>query len=131
VTDPLAHLYAETGGGDVDEELELPVVETSLEKLTAERGADVEELSDHDLDELALLVGAKLEADGGLPDEEAAELGLGTIVEHEPALYRGPGGTINRAPIPDRELVLNSTGRAVLRRIIAQRHPGIRFEGQE
>ena len=127
--DALAHLYAETGGGDVDEELELPVVETSLEKLTAERGAVDEELSEHDLAELALLVAAKLEA-GGLPDEEAAELGLGTILEHEPAFYEGPGGTKNRVPIPDRELVLNATGRAVLRRLVEERHPDLRFEGQ-
>lgn len=114
MTDPLAHLYAETGGGDVDEELELPVVETSLEKLNAELGADVEELSEHDVNELALLVGSKLE-NGGLPDEEAAELGLGTIVELEDG---------------ELELDLNSTGRAVLRRLLEQRHPDLRLEGR-
>lgn len=114
MTDPLAHLYAETGGGDLEDDLELPVVETSLEKLTAERGELEEELSEHDLAELALLVGSKLEA-GGLPDEEAAELGLGTMVE----LADG-----------ELELDLNSTGRAVLRRLLEQRHPDLRLEGR-
>lgn len=126
MTDPLAHLYAETGAGDPDEELELPVVETSLEKLTAERGAHDEELSDRDLEELVLLVKTRLNM-GGLSDLEAAELGLGTIIETPPAYYEGPGGTKNRVPIPERDLVLNATGRAVFLRLVEDRHPGISF----
>lgn len=113
MTDPLAHLYAETGGGDPDEELDLPVVETSLEKLTAERGAHAEELSERDLEELVLLVRARLES-GGLPDDEAAELGLGEIRE-------AAGADL------DRELVLNETGRAVFLRLVALETPEISF----
>ena len=108
--DPLAHLYAETGAGDLDDDVELPARETSLDELTAERGAEPEELSDHDLDELVLLVGARLDAGKGLPDQDAAELGLGELVDD------ADGET---------ELRLNEVGRAVLRRLLEQQHPGI------
>lgn len=114
MTDPLAHLYAETGAGDLDDVLDLDAVETSLDELNSETGAHAEELSESDLAELAVLVGARLEDEGGLPDEEAAELGLGEIREV-------PGADF------DHELVLNDVGRAVLKRIVEQRHPGIRF----
>lgn len=112
MTDPLAHLYAETGHGLPDDEGP-PIVETTLDALVADPGETEEVLSESDLDELALLVKGKLEA-GGLPDEEAVELGLGTIEELAGADF-------------DRELVLNSTGRAIVRRLIDSGYLG-RFE---
>lgn len=123
MTDPLAHLYAEGLETDRDEvarsamdhlahlyadedDLELPVVETSLEELVA-IAPEPEELTDSDLDELALLVKGHLER-GGLPDEEAAALGLGEI------------HVVRRDYEVDRELVLNDVGRAVLKRLADQ-----------
>lgn len=105
VTDPLAHLYAETGLGPVDDKLELPTRTTSLEELTAETGADDETLSESDLEELLLLVKARLDGPG-LPDEEAVELGLGEIVFGE--------------------LVLNAAGKAIVSRLIDERYLNVR-----
>lgn len=103
MTDPLAHLYAETGlGPDEDEDLGLER-STSLEELTAESGDFDETLSESDLLELVRLVRARLDGPG-LPDEDAAELGLGDLV--------------------DGELVLNRTGRAVVGRMIDELYPG-------
>lgn len=73
-TDPLAALYAETGAGD-DEDL--PTRETTLDELTAETGAP-DEISDADVDELALLVLARIDA-GTMSDDEAVALGLCTL----------------------------------------------------
>lgn len=93
--DPLAHLYAETGSGPAGEEL--PVRETSLEELIAETGGP-DEISDSDVDELALLVLARIDA-GTLTDDESVELGLGTIGD-------------------DGELEPNNVGRRVVARAI-------------
>jgi len=95
MTDPLAHLY------ELEDDLELPTTGTTLEALTAETGTDDEDLSESDLDELALLVKTLL-AGPGLPDDQAAALGLGDVVDFD----------------GDRDLVLNATGRRVLRRLI-------------
>lgn len=99
----LAHLYAETGTEDDDEELALlkaaAASSLSLEELTAAEDLAEEELSDHDLEELALLVGSRVWGPDGLPDEDAAELGLGDLE-------------------PDGELVLNTVGRKVLRILV-------------
>lgn len=102
-SDPLAHLYAETGLGP-DEDLGLEH-STSLAELHAETGTFDEDLSEADLSELYRLVVARL-GDHGLPDEEAAELGLGDLV--------------------DGELVLNRTGRAVVSRLLDERFPEVR-----
>lgn len=113
-TDPLAHLY-EDFADDVDEDLDLPVVEVSLDGLNAEVDPERDEqISERDVDELAILVKARLDADHGLPDREAAELGLGDL---------------SRADLDDPdslELVLNATGRAVLARLVDERFPGLR-----
>lgn len=111
-TDPLAHLYAE--GLETDSnEIFASAVEVTLDGLNAEVDPEVEEqISDHDLAELVLLVKTRLEDYGGLPDEEAAELGLGTIEEVAGADF-------------DHELVLNSTGRRVLKAIADQRAGGL------
>lgn len=103
--DPLAHLYAETGSGPVDDEGLGIERSTSLEELTAETGAEEEILSASDLEELYLLVVARL-GSRSLTDEDAAELGLGDLV--------------------DGELVLNRTGRAIVSRLIDERFPEIR-----
>lgn len=99
--DPLAHLYAETGTGPVDRDVEIPTRETSLEELTDETGGP-EEISDEDVEELALLIRSKLvaarESIAGVTDAEAAALGLGTL--------------------DDDELVLNDVGRRVIRKIL-------------
>lgn len=93
----LAHLYGDVLAED-DEELELLKLAasktTSFDELNAETG-ELEEISDHDAEELALLVGSRVWAPEGFPDEEAAELGLGDL--------------------DDGELVLNPVGRKVLR----------------
>lgn len=112
--DPLAHLYYigdEPADEDELEDLEhfhkLASSETSLDALTAAVETGPEVLSDHDLDELALLVEFRLDG-GGLPDADAAELGLGSLEE-------AVGADL------DRELVLNDVGRAVLRRVMERR----------
>lgn len=105
MTDPLAHLYADFAEDDED----LPVVPTSLEELVA-MAPEPEELTDDDLDELALLVKARVEGPG-LSDEEAAALGLGEIVDID----------------GDLELVVNDVGRAVLKRL-ADRMSAAEFE---
>lgn len=99
--DPLAHLYADFA----DDDLELPTRETSLAELLAV-APEPEELTDDDLDELALLVKARIEGPG-LPDEEAAALGLGEL--------------------RDGELLVNDVGRAVLKRL-ADRLSAAEFE---
>lgn len=105
MTDPLAHLYEDFA--DDDEDLELPVVEVSIDGLNAEVDPERDEqISERDVDELVLLVGARLDADHGLPDEEAAALGIGDLV--------------------DGELVLNRVGRAVIARLVDDRFPGLR-----
>lgn len=98
----LAHLYGDALAED-DHELEkLEILKISatrtmtLEELTPLDEGDLEEeLDDHDLEELALLVGSRVWGPDGLPDSEAAELGLGHL--------------------EDGELVLNEVGRRVLR----------------
>lgn len=125
--DPLAHLYAEGLETDSDE-IFASAVETSLARLNAEVDPErAEEISEHDLAELALLVGARLDSGGSLPDEEAAELGLGEIVivgptpeELEGEARGGPAATTSR------EFVLNEVGRAVLKRLVDERFPGLR-----
>lgn len=68
----LAHLYGDVVGAELEDGEPLPpVTETSLEKLTAERGRE-EELSDHDAEELAVL----LESREVLTIDELVELGL-------------------------------------------------------
>lgn len=111
-TDPLAHLYAEGLETDSDE-IFASAVETSLERLNADVDPERDEqISERDVDELALLMAARLDADGGLPDDEAAELGLGDLIVSD----RGE----------EPELVLNATGRAVLARLVDERFPGLR-----
>ncbi len=106
MTDPLAHLYAETGlGPDTDEDLGLER-ETSLEELTAETGEHVEEFSDGDVVELVVLLKARIEDGLGADDVFAFELGLGDLV--------------------DGDLVLNPLGRAVMERLLDERFPGVR-----
>lgn len=102
MTDPLAHLYGDFAG---DEDLEEPpVVAVSLDGLNSEVDPEhVEQISDHDLDELALLVRSKI-LGTGLTDHESVELGLGEIVTVE--------GTLDQD-----ELALNDVGRAVFQRI--------------
>ncbi len=105
----LAHLYGDVDADELDAFAELAEVagrETTAADLVAvdERAVD-DELSDHDLDELVLLVKARLDHPDGLPDREALELGLGDLV--------------------DDELVFNRTGRKVLARLLADEHPGL------
>lgn len=97
--DPLAHLYAE--GLETDAKEILASTVTHLQDLL-EEGPEDEELDDHDLDELALLVRRKtLGGAGGITDQEGVELGLGTMVVLE-----------GRS-----EFALNDLGRAVLKRL--------------
>jgi hypothetical protein len=104
----LAHLY---GDALAEDDLELEELKaaaarkTSLEELTLEQDVDDDELDEHDLEELAILVEAKI-ADGTFSYEEAAELGLGEIRDLDDG---------------DRELVLNETGRAVVVRAALRR----------
>jgi len=97
MTDPLAHLYAETGADDPDVDVELPVETVTLDELVNTE-PDAETISDHDLEELVILVKALLAA-GKMDDIEAVDLGLGVIA--------------------DDELVLNDVGVAVFRRLVA------------
>lgn len=105
----LSHLYADALAEDDDELEELVALKaaaarpTSLEALTLEQNLDEDPVDEHDAEELALLVRARI-TDGTLTDELSAELGLGELV-----LLEGPGtdGT-------ETELVLNATGRAVI-----------------
>lgn len=105
----LSHLYADALAEDDDELEELVALKaaaarpTSLEALTLEQNLDEDPVDEHDAEELALLVRARI-TDGTLTDELSAELGLGELVPLE-----GPGtdGT-------ETELVLNATGRAVI-----------------
>lgn len=107
MTDPLAHLYAETGAGPVDDDEleELPTVTVTEEELHRDFSAEAEELTDHDAEELALL----LEADTS--DENVVALGLGDWV-------RDADG--------DRDVKLTPAGRKVLGLIIDRKHPGLR-----
>lgn len=84
--------------------LELPVRTTTLDDLTAETGAGDEELTDHDVAELALLVKTLLRGPG-LPDDQAAALGLGETVTLDDG---------------ETDFVLNETGRRVLRKLILE-----------
>lgn len=78
MTDPLAHLYAETG---IDDDVELPVRTTSFDELHAVRG-EVEELTDSDLAELAILLRGKIDPVlGTVPSIELVELGLAEVIE--------------------------------------------------
>jgi hypothetical protein len=75
MSDPLAHLYADLGMDDPP-----PPVATSLEALTEETGGE-ETLSDHDLDELTLIVATRIVAGKwSWTSRQVEELGLGKIV---------------------------------------------------
>lgn len=99
-TDPLAHLYAEDGSGGDDLEDVVPNRKTDLESLIEGDGPEVEEISDEDVAELALLVKARQDA-GTSSDEFLHDLGLGDFVDLD--------GT------PD--LHLNAVGLAVVRHL--------------
>ena len=106
MTDPLAHLYAETGAGPDPEELEdLPTVTVTEEDLHRDFSDEDEELTDHDAEELALL----LEADTS--DANVVALGLGRWHVDDDG---------------DRDVVLTPAGRKVLGLIIDRKHPGLR-----
>jgi hypothetical protein len=97
-SDPLAHLYADAlvddeGTGELEEDL--PRRKVLLEQLLEHEAHDDEILSDADVDELATLIMQRPELRA---DEQAVELGLGSVV--------------------DGELELNLTGRRVLARIV-------------
>lgn len=100
MNDPLAHLYAETGAGVPDEELELPTRSTSIDALNAV-DAEAEEISDADVEELALLVFPRVN-DGTFTNEDAVELGLGSLIDGD-------------------DLALNRVGIRVFRSIIEKR----------
>lgn len=104
----LAHLYGDALEEDnVEELVALKAAasrKTTLEELLKVDEPDDDPLDEHDLAELALLVKARLDGPG-LPDEDAAELGLGRLEKFE-------DGEV--------ELVLNETGRAVLKRVLGR-----------
>lgn len=112
-SDPLAHLYAETGDGPLgDEAVEIPTRPTSLAELAGfDAAGDDEDLSDHDANELVVMLeGMPVER---VTDGLVVELGLGTLRRWQED--DGP------------ELVLNRAGIKVFRLLIGRRFPGIRF----
>lgn len=100
----LSHLYADALAEDDDELEELVALKaaaarpTSLEGLTLEQNLEEDPVDEHDAEELALLVRARI-SDGTLTDELCFELGLGDFLEDEDG---------------DPDFVLNATGRAVI-----------------
>lgn len=109
MTDPLAHLYAETGLDIADpDEVIVPGEKTSIDELHL-IDAPEEELDDHDVDVLAGLVKARLDA-GALTDGEAVDLGLGHVDD-------------------EGELVLSATGRRVVKFLIQERAIDLGFGG--
>lgn len=103
VYDEIAHLYATDD--DPSEAVELPTKTITVEELNADRGAELEELAAHDLEQLVLLVKADT--------SDAAMVSLG-LADPDPS---DPG-----------EIILNPNGRKVLARIIDEKFPGLREE---